>query len=557
MKTFPMFKKYLILLAALFVVALSCKEKSENTTKVISIVDENDPQVSISENGAVSTAHPLATEAGVAMLEKGGNAIDAAVAAAFTLAVVEPSMSGLGGRLQAIVMNSEGKIAGVDATTQAGIDYDPETAPKGQYGYATIGVPGVVKGLTKLLSDYGTLELQTVMKPAIDLAENGFVVLKGEALRQSLAMDKIKEFEGTSKYFLNGDTTYVEGSKLVQKDLANTLKLIATEGEKAFYVGEIAKKIVDDVQKHGGTLSMEALAEYQARDADLVSGSYRGFGLHGLYIPSYGAITIEMLQILENFDMANMPETTWAEIVYQANKKAYEDRWNQQDLVAGKRLTSKEHAQKLADEIEVFPKREAAMHLDMPPSWTKNGHTTHLSVADGEGNVIALTQSLGPIMGSKVATDGLGFMYAATLGGYLGDMKPGQRAQSHISPFIITKHGKPYLVLGAAGGGRIPTAVVQVASRVLDEKMPLNKALAAARVHSADTLMLVETHEGTWTPKDLSQFKQDGYSILEVNDRGRFGRVHAVMKDTITGEWIGAADPDWEGTAESPDHLEK
>ena len=550
-----MIKKCILLTAVIFAVAFSCKEKNENTTKVISIVDDNDPQVSISEDGAVSTAHPLATEAGVAMLEKGGNAIDAAVAAAFTLSVVEPSMSGLGGRLQAIVMDADGKVSGVDATTQAGIDYNPETAPKGQYGYATIGVPGVVKGLTKLLSDYGTLDLKTVMQPAIDIAENGFQVLEGEALRQSLAMDKIQEFEGISKYFMNGDTTYVKGSMLIQKDLANTLKLIAAGGENVFYEGEIAQKIVADVQKHGGTLSMEALAEYQARDADLVEGSYRGFGLHGLYIPSYGAITIEMLQILENFDLGNMPETTWAEIVYQVNEKAYEDRWNQENLEAGKRLTSKAHAQQLADEVALFPKKEAALNLAVPAFWKENGHTTHLSVADKDGNVIALTQSLGPIMGSKVATDGLGFVYAATLGGYLGDMQPGQRAQSHISPFIITRHGKPYLVLGAAGGSRIPTAVVQVASRVLDYQMPLNKALAAARVHSADTLMLAETHEGTWTAQDILQFQEDGFLVEKINQRGRFGRVHAVMKDTLTGAWIGAADPDWEGTAESPDEM--
>ena len=550
-----MTKKTILFIAVLMIAVIACKnqEKSEAKQTVLTIVDDNDTQVSISENGAVSTAHPLATEAGVAMLEKGGNAIDAAVAAAFALSVVEPSMSGLGGRLQAIVMDANGKISGVDATTQAGIDYDPETAPKGQYGYATIGVPGVVKGLTKLLTNHGSLDLQTVMQPAIDLAENGFLVLEGEALRQSMAIDKIKEFTGTTKYFMNGDTTYVAGSRLVQKDLANTLKLIATGGEKVFYEGEIAQKIVADVQKHGGTLSMEALSEYQARDADLVEGSYRGFGLHGLYIPSYGAITIEMLQILEHFDLSDMPETTWAELVYQANQKAYEDRRNQEDLVAGKRLTSKEHAQKLADEIALFPKKEAAMLLNNPPSWNVNGHTTHLSVTDSKGNVIALTQSLGPIMGSKVATDGLGFVYAATLGGYLGDMEPGQRAQSHISPFIITRKGKPYLVLGAAGGSRIPTAVVQVASRVLDHKMPLNKALAAARVHSGDTIMLVETHEGTWTKAAIDQFKADGYLLEEIDQRGRFGRVHAVMMDTITGQWIGAADPDWEGTSESPE----
>ena len=506
-------KKSILLLIALFVATVACKQKTKSLEQdtVLTVIDDSDPQVSISEKGAVSAAHPLATKAGVEMLEMGGNAIDAAVASAFVLSVVEPSMSGLGGRLQAIVMTSEGKISGVDATTQAGIDYDPETAPKGKYGYATIGVPGVVKGLTKLLADYGTMDLQTVIQPAIEHAENGFTMLKGEAFRQSLVIDKIKEFSGTSKYFLNGDTTYIEGSKLVQKDLANTLKLIAKEGEKAFYEGEIAQKIVEDVQKYGGTLSMQAMAEYEARDADMVSGSYRGYGLHGLYIPSYGAITIEMLQILENFDMENVSETTWAELVYQANQKAYEDRRNQENLESGKKLTSKKHARDLAAEISVFPKKEAAMNSTVPPSWKTNGHTTHLTVVDKEGNVIALTQSLGPIMGSKVASEGLGFMYAATLGGYLGEMHSGERARSHISPFIITKNGQPFLALGAAGGSRIVTAVVQVVSRVLDHKMPLNEALASARVHSGDTLMLAETHEGTWTSEQIEKMKEDGF----------------------------------------------
>ena len=162
-----------------------------------------------------------------------------------------------------------------------------------------------------------------------------------------------------------------------------------------------------------------------------------------------------------------------------------------------------------------------------------------------EGNVIALTQSLGPNMGSKVVTPGLGFLYASTMGGYLGETKPGERASSHISPFIVTKDGKPYLVLGAAGGSMIVTAVVETISRFIDRDMDLREALAAGRVYASDS-MLVETHLGSsWTKAEIDQFEGWGFPVKEIDRQGSFGRVHAIYYNAV-------ADPDWEGTAGAP-----
>lgn len=504
---------------------------------------------SFANNSVVSAAHPLATQAGISILEKGGNAIDAAVATGFAIAVVEQSMNSLGGRFQAIVRKSDGTIVGIDATTQAPLSYDPTTATQSRNGYPTIGVPGVVKGLTTLLEKHGTMDLATVMAPAIEYAENGYKLLPMAARRHAAAIDHIRNYDGTSQYFLNGDTTYLAGELFVQKDLANTLKLIAEKGADVFYKGEIAEKMVADVQANGGYLDMESLAAYEAREAKIVTGSYRGYDLNSLWIPSYGAITIQMLQIMENYPMNEYSEAEWGNSFFQANTWAYKDRRKQDSEAKADLFTSKEYAKAKADSINITSSKVVAMAVE---DWmVKDGHTTHFSVADKDGNMLAITQTVGPNMGSKVASPGLGFVYATTLGGYLGDFKGGQRASSHISPTIITKDGNPYLVLGAAGGSRIPTAIVQTISRMIDRDMGLSQALAAGRVHSVDTAVLVEMHEGTtWSQSDINELKGIGLDVVEVNRTGAFGRVHAVHYDAASRTWIGGADPDWEGTSE-------
>ena len=308
--------------------------------------------------------------------------------------------------------------------------------------------------------------------------------------------------------------------------------------------------MVADVQDNGGYLNMESLAAYEARESKIVTGSYRGYDISSLWIPSYGAITIQMLHIMENFPMDEYSEVEWGNCFFQANTSAYKDRRRQDSEEMADLLTSKEYARSKADSINLMAAKAVAMTAG--EDWMiKDGHTTHFSVADKDGNMLAVTQTIGPNMGSKVATPGLGFLYATTLGGYLGDFQGGQRASSHISPTIVEKDGNPYLVLGAAGGSRIPTAIVQTVSRMIDRNMDLSEALAAGRVHSIDTAMLVEMHEGTsWSQSDIDELKGMGHNVIEVDRKGAFGRVHAIYYDAEKRTWIGSADPDWEGTSE-------
>ena len=509
-------------------------------------------QNDIATNGMVSAAQPLATLAGQQMLKKGGNAVDAAVAAAFALSVVEPSMSGIGGRLQAIIRLPNGEVHGIDATTEAPMRYDTATSPIVRYGYGVIGIPGVVAGLTKLHGEHGTLPLETVMKPAIKYAEKGFPILKGEAMRHASAAELMKQFEGTRLHFMKNGTTYKEGEKWVQKELANTLSLIAKGGRDAFYKGEIARKIVADFQSKGGILTMEDLANYEARDSRILSGTYRGHDLHGLWIPSFGAITIEIMKILEALPMDELDETDYALSIAQAIELAYKDRKAQlvvnTDSIINV-LTSTENGTKLAKEIKLLNHGIGTIDREVPDAWLADeGHTTHLSVADESGLMVALTQSMGPNMGSKVVSPDLGFLYAVTLGRYLGVYLPGQRAASHISPMLVSKDGKPFMALGAAGGSRIPSAIISVLSRMIDQDMSLGNALKAARVYHDGKELYIEAHEGSgWKSSYTAAIEKAGFPVKVLDTKARFGRVHAVHYDAERKTWIGGADPDWEG----------
>ena len=540
-------KKILFALIMLFIGCTQPIKKSNG------VYFESAHKVQRSDKGVVVTAHPLATKAGVDILSKNGNAVDAAVAAAFTLAVVEPSMSGIGGRAQILIYTPETGYHGIDATTAAPSDYDYDNAPKKRYGYPSIGIPGVVKGLTKALTEFGTQSRQNVMYPAIQLADKGHALITGEAIRQSRVNEQLQEFEGSRQHFLNPDSTSrVPGQWVVQKELAAVLQSIADEGPNVFYTGWIAEKMVADNQEKGGVLSMKALAEYKAMDSHIVKGSYRGYDLIGLWMPSFGAITIEALQVLEALSDDLSDNQEWGENIYHAIEAAYLDRYEQKTLDDAKRLTSKEWAEKRA--AEIHNEQTFINWKSLPESFTEPmGHTTHLTVVDKNGMIVVLTQTVGTTMGSKVATPGLGFVYAQTLGGYLGEVKAGQRAASHISPIIVSKDGKPFLGLGAAGGSRIPSSIVAAISRIVDQGYGLEKAMAMPRVQPIENGLDIEfTGSDGFTLADSIYFSSMGHEVRVLRQQGRFGRIHAVMKDSVGSGWIGVADPDWEGSAAAP-----
>ena len=546
------------------------------------------PQVASSLNGVVVAAHPVAAEAGARMLRAGGTAADAAVAAAFAVSVVEPSMNSIGGRTQILVRSPDGTLAGIDATTQAPATYDPETAPQASYGYPTVGVPGAVAGLTKLLREHGSMELADVMAPAIALAEEGFQLLPGEARRHGAGADQLAEFEGSRAHFLDSDgNPRAAGETFAQPELAATLQAIADGGPDAFYRGPIAERMAADMEAHGGALTLQSLADYQALDAAIVRGSYRGYDLVGTDVPAAGAVTIGILHILENFDMASLDRDSWAGLVGTAIARAFEERVAIRDTGTGNLapLTDKAWAAEVAAGIDV-PGAVRRAAGGMPPegllgaaaeeaspqalavaaaadwddhAWgPANSHTTHLSTADSDGMYVSLTQTIGPNLGSKVATPGLGFLHAATLGGYLGHMEPGERARSSISPLMVLQDGDPVLVLGAAGGARIISAVVQAVLRIVDQGMSLPQALAAARVHPIEGGIAMETSPGIgWTPEVVAEVESWGMEVQTVEQEGEFGRIHGIWVDRRTGEVVGVADPDWEGAAIVPGGTEE
>lgn len=533
------------------------------------------PQVASSVDGVVVAAQPLAAEAGATMLRAGGNAADAAVAAAFAVSVVEPSMNSIGGRTQVLVRLPDGTFAGIDATTQAPATYDPATAPQASYGYPTVGVPGAVAGLTRLLDEYGTMALDQVMAPAIALAEDGFELLPGEAARHRAGSGQLAEFDGSRAHYLNpGGEPRAAGESFVQPDLAVTLRTIAEGGADAFYRGPIAERIAADMEAHAGAVTLQSLADYQALDAAIVRGSYRGYDLVGTDIPASGAVTIGILHILEHFDMASLDQDSWAGLVGTAMARAFEERAAIRESGSGnlEPMTDKAWAASVAAGIEVpgaMLRAAGAARTDThamiaAANWEDSAwgppdsHTTHLSAADDGGMYVSLTQTIGPNLGSKVATPGLGFLYAATLGGYLGYMEPGERARSSISPLMVVQDGEPVLVLGAAGGARIISAVVQAVLRVVDQGMTLPDALAAARVHPIDDGIAMETSPVIgWTPEVVAEVESWGMEVQGVEREGAFGRIHGIWVDPQTGEKVGVADPDWEGAAVVPDAKER
>ncbi|MDH3455711.1 MAG: gamma-glutamyltransferase [Gemmatimonadota bacterium] len=510
-----------------------------------------------SNRGMVVSGSAIATEIGVRVLESGGNAVDAAVATALALAVVEPTMSGLGGRTQILVRTTSGQFHGVDGTTEVprGAPTDP-TSDEGAYGYHTIGIPGTVAALERALTAFGTRSFAELLTPVIALADTGFLLPNPEAERLARVADQLREFTGSARYFLKPDgSTYRGGERLVQADLANTLSALATGGAEAFYGGWIADTLAADLARHGGFVTTTDLSRYRAPWSRIVQGSYRGFDLVGTYLPASGATTIEALHLLEQFDLSDRAGgAEWAALLAQALLLSFEDRVA--DLGTpdehAQVLASKEWAATRAVDIMDPAQREDPVVVSMAAASDESPYTTHLSVTDRDGMVVALTQSLGPTMGSKVAAPGLGFVYAATMG-YLGGLQPGDRPFSSQSPLIVLHDGEPVLVLGAAGGRRILSAIVSVVSRWVDQQLSLPDAMAAPRLHPDVQAVHMEARDGTaWSPEDLTDLASYGFVVDVRTVASYFARIHGIEIDPVTGDHLGVADPRWNGTAGAP-----
>ena len=436
-------------------------------------------QINSSKYGVVATADPLATQAGVRMLELGGNAVDAAVAAAFVLSVVDPSMSGIGGRAVLLLRTADGKFHGIDGATQVPKSFEPTDKQLPDFGYGTIGVPGALAAYSRALKEFGTLPLHLVLQPAIEFAEKGFI------LPFSTIDERLMEFPGSRENFLKPDgSPFLVGQHFVQKELASTLRRIAEQGVEVFYKGEIAKAIVLDMQKNGGFVSSSDLANYRARTLSIVNGNYRGFKLVGTGSPPSGYMLIEALHIMEHFDLKAIDTAGWSILLCRALKRARQDR----DTLPGTpefretQMVSKALAADRAIELSLMKPIE---HISPMTGEGEQTHTSHLSVVDKEGMIVAMSQSLGPGFGSRVVTPGLGFLYARTMQSNKANI-PGSRPRLSQSPFMVLKNGEPFLALGAAGGNRIPSAILNVVSRLIDRGDDIASAMRNPRVHDGN-----------------------------------------------------------------------
>ncbi|TVP47661.1 MAG: hypothetical protein EA350_04610 [Gemmatimonadales bacterium] len=490
-------------------------------------------QVARSPHGMVVSAKPLASRVGARVLEQGGNAVDAAVATALALTVVEPAMSSLGGRTQILVRAPGGEIVALDGGNEVVASFDPARMPESPdptVGYGTVAIPGTVAALAEALERWGSWPLARVLEPAIALAEGGFLLTPGQGERWEEAAPLLALHEGSRRHFLRPDgSPYRGGDRFRQPALAETLRTLAREGPETFYRGAMAEAIHADVEGNAGFLTAGDLAGYHAREARVVEGRYRGHRIVGSDLPASGAWVVRILEILE--DQGSLPEPgtpAWAGALADALVQGFEERDRAWAAAAGNQTAGAGGGHDHAGEP---------------------AHTTHLSVTDASGMLVALTQSIGPSFGSHVANPELGFLYASTQG-YLAT-EPGSRPFSSMSPLLVFSDGEPSWVLGGAGARRIISAMVAVLSHGIDGGLPLGEAMAAPRFHATGPRELrLETRTGAdWGGDAVEALTRLGYNVTTSDVPDYFARLHVIRRDPVSGVWMGAADPRRSGQA--------
>jgi gamma-glutamyltranspeptidase/glutathione hydrolase len=524
------------------------------------------------KNGMVAAAHPLASQVGVEILKKGGNAVDAAVATAFALGVVEPNASGLGGGGFILVYNAKTKgVTAIDYREMAPLKATPDmyklTADgkvvdnENVVGHKAVGIPGTLAGLTLALKQHGTMSLKDVMAPAIRIAEQGYTVSKTLNGIIKDNFDKLTKYPAAAAIYLKDGLPYEAGDKLVLKDLAKSYRLIAEKGPDVFYKGEIAEAVEKEMKASGkGLIRKEDLAAYKPAIRTPVRGTYRGYEIISMSPSSSGGThIIQILNILEGYNMTRLgfqtPESL--HIMAEAMKRAFADRSKYMadtDFVkvpiAG--LISKKYADELRKGISMDAVG-SKIPAGNPLPFVGSGGTSHLSVIDKQGNVVALTQTINAFFGSGVMVPGTGIMLNNEMDdfnpqpGTSNSVEPKKRPLSSMSPTIILKNGKPFLSVGTPGATRIISAVPQIIVNVVDFRMNIQDAIEAARIHCMTGDIFMESR----IPKEVQEaLIAKGHKL---NVRGAvdlyFGGAQGVMIDPASGMLYGAGDPRRDGVA--------
>lgn len=526
------------------------------------------------ENGVVSSGKYEASKIGRMIIEQGGNAVDAAVAVGFTLGLVEPNATGLGGGGFMTLRSAEtGDIEFINfrecapaAATPDMWQVDSEGNVIGDQnwnGGKSVGVPGYVAGMVYALENYGTMSLEQIVAPIIELAEKGFTVTPTLSGDMNNSYDTLMLYSESGKIFLKDIDgmlmPYDIGDTFKNPDYAKTLKLIAEKGADVFYKGEIAEAMVAADQKYGGLMTMEDLANYQVEVMEPVHGTYRGYDIYSSPSPSSGGtIVLEILNILENFDVPSMDQDS-AEaqhLMGSAFAMAYADRGEYMGDtkfvdVPVNGLIDKDYAKKLADKIDM----DTAMTNVMPddPWMFEHQDTTHYSVADKDGNMVSVTCTVNGYFGSAVAVDGYGFILNNEMADFdVGADHPnsiagGKTPLSSMSPTLIMKDGEPVAALGSPGGTTIIATVAQICSNLIDHGMTMQEAIDAPRIKGFRNTTL--DYEGRFSDETISEMEAKGWTMNASDDFNRsFGSVNAV-RYAADGTLDGGADPRRDGKA--------
>jgi gamma-glutamyltranspeptidase/glutathione hydrolase len=523
------------------------------------------------------SACPIASEVGARILRNGGNAIDAAIAVGFALAVTYPEAGNIGGGGFMLVRLAGGECRCVDYREKApaGASRDMYLDVKGEVipglstiGHLSAGVPGTVAGLYLAHRTYGTLPWSDLIEPAAGLARNGFPVSERLAVAFERLEPHLDDYPGLAVFTGPDGSCLAPGDTLIQADLARTLERIASGGPEEFYEGETAELILMEMERGGGLMDLEDLSAYEAVMREPVRGNYRGFEILSSPPPSSGGIVLlEILNIVEGYPLAEygfLSEDA-VHVVVEAEKRAYRDRayhLGDSDHVNINitKYISKEYAERLRSNITwraTDPADLSAPHQMVPES----DETTHYSIVDGDGNVVSVTTTLNGVFGSKVVVDGAGFLMNNEMddfsvkpgvpnmydliGSDSNAIAPGKRMLSSMSPTIVLSGGKPFIVLGSPGGGKIITTVAQIIMNVIDFGMSVAEAVDAPRFH----------HQ--WMP-DKIEFEEGAYRRELVDALGKRGQ-RCVLRSKEIGEaqviWVedslmcGVADRRGEGRA--------
>jgi len=520
-------------------------------------------------SGMVASAHPLASKVGVEILKKGGNAIDAAVATAFTLGVVEPFASGIGGGGFMLIYIAKNKqVVAIDYREMAPLRATPKMyqTPSGQVmmdrmkeGHSAVAIPGTLAGLSLALNKFGTMDLKHVMGPGIEIAENGYEVSE---LLNSMMVDhsqKLSKFPAAARIYLKDGLPYEVGDRLVLKDLARTYRLISEKGPDVFYKGVIAETIEKEMKSAKGLITGEDLAVYRPALRAPVRGKYRGYEIFSMGPPSSGGThVIELLNIFEGYDIARLGLNNSESIplMAEAMKKVFSDRekfMGDPDFVKVplEDLLSKEHAKRLR--IGTGAGKVSKKTILSNLSLQESVQTSHLSIVDREGNLVALTQTINSFFGSGVVAPGTGILLNNEMNdfvpqtGHPNSIVPRKRPLSNMSPTLVLKDGKPYLTIGMPGGARIITVLPQILMNMIDHKMSIQEAIDAPRFHCmAGEEIFVESRIPEGIRNDLIR---KGYELVVKEDFDLyFGGTQGVMIDPNTGKPHGGADPRREGS---------